>query len=90
MRFARHLAQSAEKLKEGCRARISTPDVVQPAIETFQEMSYGSAPELWAFAGLADVFCYLRGGKKLELPQEWRSVIPSTFPTCYEHVLGDL
>ena len=80
MRFARHLAVNAEALKEACLAKIPLPAETPSAVETFQSMDYGLNAELWGCVELNEVFVYLRGGKKLQLPPAWRPLIPHSFP----------
>ena len=80
MRLARHLAVNAEQLKEACLAKIPLPDEMPSAVEIFQSMTYGSSPEPWGCVDLGDIFTYLRGGKKLNLPPEWKPLIPRCFP----------
>ena len=81
MRFARHLALNAEQFKEACLAKIPLPDDMPSALEIFNSMTYGSSPELWACVELREVFTYLRHGKKLDLPPEWKPLVPRSFPT---------
>ena len=80
MMFARHLANKFPYLKATMACRLSLPADLPSAIEIFESMSYGSDPEMWSFCDLKDVFRYLRGGATLQLPAEWKEVIPRSFP----------
>lgn len=53
------------------------PDPVPSAVETFQSLEYGVDSEaLWAEADIISVCRYLRGGKHLRIPEEFRPHIP--------------
>ena len=80
MPFARALARMCEELKATGRGLPALPSTVPKALETFNSMSWGQQPELWGYVNLAPVFAYLRGGKRLRIPEEWASVIPKAFP----------
>ena len=80
MRFARHLASNAEDLKKAGAARLAVPKNLPLAMETFESMQYGVNSELWTCAELASVFNYVRGGRKLQIPSEWKHLIPNAFP----------
>ena len=45
-----------------------------PAIETFQQL--GRSELDWSHCGLAELYAYLRGGKHLQIPPEWRPLVP--------------
>lgn len=59
-----------------CSARgpASFPDVVPPALDSYQ----GMPDEIGAlaFSSLIDVFNYLRQGKHLSIPDDWKSFVP--------------
>ena len=86
MAFGRHLANKFQDMLEGPRSKVELPENVPPALETFQSMTYGSDPDLWFFSNLKDVFKYLRGGKTLEIPAEWKPLIPRSFPNASDTV----
>ena len=69
------LYESLVHEKEGCPI---LPDVVPPATESFSEMEWGEDAEaLWSEAKIVEVCRYLRGGKSLMLPDEFRNLMPT-------------
>ena len=40
--------------------------------------------DLWSDAGIVESLQYVRGSKKLRLPQEWRAVLPDHLPVDSE------
>ena len=80
MQFGRHLANNCEALKAACESKPLIPSDIGQATEIFESMQYGVKPELWAFADLKSVFKYLRGGKSLNLPHEWKHLVPRSWP----------
>lgn len=49
------------------------PDVLPSAIQTFTQMSF---EDVWQEANVVDVVHWLRGGRGLAIPNEWRPVLP--------------
>ena len=85
MKFCRHVANLFPELIAGASGQQELPAVLPSALESFNAMEYGEAsdsPPLWSFANLQDVFIYLRGGKSLSVPPEWRGVVPKAFPVA--------
>ena len=80
MRFGRFLAGKHHDLARTCRGKPTFPEPLPSAVDSFGTMEYGKDAELWAFADLQSVFRYLRGGKHLRIPAEWRDLIPRSFP----------
>ena len=80
MAFARKLVELNEDLKRSCTFRPVLPHPVPAAQQTFSEMQYGQEAELWQFVELRQVFTYLRGGKSLRIPEEWKGLVPKAFP----------
>ena len=80
MRFGRFLAGKHYDLVRTCRGKPILPEPLPSAVASFRAMEYGKETELWAFADLKTVFRYLRGGKHLCTPAEWRDLIPRSFP----------
>ena len=80
MRFGMFLADKCENLKKACRAMPEVPSDIPPARDIFESMSYGSNAELWSNCNLKDCFKYLRGGKKLRIPEEWKDLMPRVWP----------
>ena len=37
---------------------------------------WSTSSELWEFVDFSQVYCYLRGSKSLNIPEEFRSIIP--------------
>lgn len=48
-------------------------DLKTPLPKLFEEYAWG---DLWAEGNFVEVVRYLRGSKKLALPEEWRRLIP--------------
>ena len=84
MRFCHHLSKNVQDLKMHCHAKPEAPEMLPTAVETFKAMAYGTDPLLWLPGNLRQVFRYLRGGKNLAIPSEWRDLIPSSFPADSE------
>ena len=80
MAFARTLVSMNECLRRSNRGQPQLPNPVPDALETFRSMSWGDESELWQYAKLSEVFAYIRGGKRLRIPEEWAPSIPKTFP----------
>ena len=74
--FADFMAHRAAGFMQTCKGQPQLPELVPAATTTFETMSWNSDPEFWKFAGLAEVFCYLRGAKGLKLPEAWKPLIP--------------
>ena len=85
MKFCQHVASLFPELKAGASGQQELPAVLPSALESFNAMEsgeVGNSPPLWSFANLHDVFNYLRGGKSLSVPPEWRGVVPKAFPVA--------
>ena len=80
MQFALHVAKHVSLLKSTRSGQPQLPEVLPAATKTFQSMRYGVEAELWSFVKFEDVFVYLRGSKSLEIPNEWKELIPKAFP----------
>ena len=65
---------------ESCQGCPQLPEIVPSALETFAAMSWGLEGDLWTFAKLPEVFGYLRSGKNLAIPNDWRPLIPNSLP----------
>ena len=78
--FARKLvSMNADLTRSSCGQPV-LPDPLPDAVETFQSMSWGQESELWQFAELSKVFLYIRGSKRLRIPEKWAPFIPKAFP----------
>ena len=54
------------------------PETVPPASEVFTNMEYGDDVEsLWSEGRVAEICRYLRGGKSLAIPDEFRHLLPT-------------
>ena len=80
VRFASFLAHHCQLLKATAHGQPEVPKVLPSAVETFVSMQYGSQDDMWSFADLGEVFIYLRGGKRLVVPPEWKDLVPRSFP----------
>ena len=50
-------------------------------LHLFAEMDFSEECRKWDMeADLCDVLRYVRGSRKLSIPQEWRNVIPTSLP----------
>lgn len=58
--------------KVWCKTLVKV-DWDTPLIDLYANYPWG---DLWAEGDLLSVVRYLRGSKKLKLPNEWRSVLP--------------
>ena len=81
MRFACFLADRCELLKDTAEGCPTFPESIPSALESFEAMEYGQEAELWSFVNLEEVFEYLRGCKRLQVPPEWKRVVPRAFPS---------
>ncbi|CAE7211820.1 unnamed protein product [Symbiodinium necroappetens] len=69
--FARKLVSLNADLARSACGQPTLPDPLPDALETFQSMSWGQESELWQFAKLSEVFFYIRGSKRLRIPEKW-------------------
>eukprot|EP00435_Cladocopium_sp_Y103_P057691 s983_g20.t1 len=77
MKFARAVLDLVEPLKQGARGQPSLPDGGAPtALYTMTQLEWQVPAGLWKYADFAETFNYLRGSKRLVIPEEWRDVIP--------------
>ncbi|CAE7276251.1 unnamed protein product [Symbiodinium sp. CCMP2592] len=73
-RFACFLAHHCQLLKATAHGQPEVPEVLPSAVETFVSMQYGSQDDMFSFAALQEVFVYVRGGKRLVVPPEWKDL----------------
>jgi len=77
MKFARAVLDLVEPLKQGARGQPSLPDGgAPPALYTMTQFEWPVPAGLWKYADFAETFNYLRGSKRLVIPEEWRDVVP--------------
>ena len=77
MPFARALIDKVEDMKSTARGQPALPMEVPSLLETLS--APWPATELdceWDFASFREVFNYLRGNRKLQIPDEFRGIIP--------------
>ena len=79
MPFAREVLDRVELLKSTCKGKPGTPTHVPPATETFARAGWPQS-DSWTFAGLSELYNYLRACKKLRIPSEWSYVVPVRMP----------
>ena len=65
----------SEGLKANRRGCAEVPDVV-PSPEELVSLATGPGDD-YQFADLSSVYRYLRGGRRLRIPESWRAVVPS-------------
>ena len=73
--FARTMRDLVEQMKS---TALGQPEIVGPtpsAIDTMQ-MVWVSDKALWGFVNFPEIFRYLRGSKKLQIPTIWKPLIP--------------
>ncbi|CAL1151064.1 unnamed protein product [Cladocopium goreaui] len=75
MPFARTLVDMLDAMKSTAKGQPALPMELPPALTTMGE-PWPMADCEWSFAGFGEVFDYLRGNRKLEIPPEYRAVIP--------------
>lgn len=72
-----------EDLKATCQGKPATPEVIPSAITSYQKLECAD-PSVWQHAGLASVYNYLRKHKRLQIPNEWKHLIPKKLPEVSE------
>ena len=75
MPFARTLVDMLDAMKSTAKGQPALPMELPPALTTMGE-PWPMADCEWSFAGFGEVFGYLRGNRKLEIPPEYQAVIP--------------
>ena len=72
------MAKICEELKSSCRGCPEPSGSDDPS--AFDAMLSGDWGKLqdFEFAGLPSVFSYLRGGKRLSVPADWKDLVPSS------------
>ena len=68
MPFARAVVDLIEEMKASSRGQPELGDAVPPAMTTLA-MEWTSDHELWEFVEFDQVFTYLRGSKRLNIPR---------------------
>ena len=75
MPFARAVVDLIEEMKANCAGQPRLEHPVPPAWKTLA-MEWPVSEGMWDFADFQSVFTYLRGSKRLNIPPEFRPVIP--------------
>lgn len=76
MPFARAVTDQIERMKMSRRGCPELPASVPTALHTITCLEWPESSEFWQFAGLKDLYFYLRGAASLEIPEEWKPYIP--------------
>lgn len=74
-RFARAMCDLVEDLKATCKGQPKTTGDLPSAFETMQ-MEWVSDMDMWQFVDFKEIYSYLRGSKRLQIPDMWRPLIP--------------
>ena len=74
-----------EDMKRTRRGQPQLPSELPPALMSFQQLQPANS-NIWRHVGFADVYNYLRRNKKLQIPPQWRDVVP----TRMHEVQGDI
>ena len=80
--FARRLVALNDGLKKTCTGQPKLPDPLHDALDTFRSMQFNEKPDIWQHVQLSEVFNYIRGGRRLRIPERWAPYIPKTFPVA--------
>lgn len=75
VKFARTLVDLYPQLIKTPKGLPADPPTLLPALETFLTIPADKADQ-WPFAGLSEVYAYLRRSKHLRIPAEWVAHIP--------------
>lgn len=70
---SKHLEPNTFEVEADTLAKVPATKSIE---ETFAELPWD---DLWADGAICEVCCYLRGGRRLQLPDSWRAVIPNSF-----------
>ena len=73
--FARAVCDLLEPMKSTCKGQPCIEGPIPTAIETMS-MEWFRDDELWQFVDFQETYRYLRGSKRLAIPDEWRPIIP--------------
>ena len=67
-----------EEMKANAKGQPALPDEAVPsALITMSFFTWECDPLLWRYADFQQLYKYLRGCKKLRVPEEWRSILPA-------------
>ena len=88
MPFARAVTDQIERMKMSRRGCPELPASVPTALHTITCLEWPESSEFWQFAGLKDLYFYLRGAASLEIPEEWKPYIPKELGWAVSKVVG--
>ncbi|CAE7773786.1 unnamed protein product [Symbiodinium microadriaticum] len=79
--FGLAVAKILEELKASAKGCPATPGTQVPAaLASFLGIPESAEADLYEFAKLGAAYEYIRGGKSLRIPQDWRAYLPQTIP----------
>ena len=78
MAFARELVRICEVMKASRRGCPTTSGQIPFGVNTIAALP-GKTDDCFASAAMMEVYNYLRGGKDLRIPDQWRAVLPAGF-----------
>ena len=63
-------------MKRTRRGQPQLPSELPPALVSLQRLQPADS-NIWRHVGFTDVYNYLRRNKKLQIPPQWRDVVPA-------------
>ena len=79
-RFAQAVSGLMERMKSTCKGQPEIPAGQTPVAIEVMELEWECDPELWSFVDFSEIFTYLRGSKRLNIPDSWKHIIPRKLP----------
>ena len=79
MAFAKQMVNICESLKQHRAGCPKTSDMIPSGLDTLASLPSDYQKAEFGNAGLWEVYNYMRGGKALNIPEEWRCVLPAGF-----------
>jgi len=79
-RFAQAVSGLMERMKSTCKGQPEIPAGQTPVAIEVMELEWECDPELWSFVDFGEIFTYLRGSKRLNIPDSWKHIIPRKLP----------
>lgn len=75
MPFARAVTDMIEKMKKSAKGCPQLPPDLPPALYTLTELEWYES-DVWQFAGLDNLYKYLRKHSGLKIHQDWKAHFP--------------
>ena len=75
MPFARAVTDMIEEMKTQRKGCPQLPQKLPPAFETLTQFEWYDS-DVWKFAGVTELYAYLRGAAALKIPQDWKPYFP--------------